>query len=137
MDNQNILIDPLANRVLAHVARYRLTVREAVATVPALSDLDALSQRKLLRDLERSGLLASAALHCNSRYYHLTRRAAEQQGLAADRCGPLSESAKLRHFALLAFCCLRSKRRERLTAAELQQHFPQLYLDGMTGTYYV
>jgi hypothetical protein len=137
MDSRNVLIDSLANRVLTHVARYRLSVREAVAALPTVSDLDPWRQRKLLSDLEQSGLLASAALHGNSRYYHLTRRAADEHGLAADRCGSLSESAKLRHFALLAFCCLRSTRRERLTAAELRQHFPQLYRDGMPGTYYV
>jgi hypothetical protein len=137
MNSANVPIEQLADRVIAHVARYRLTVREALVALPGLSDLDTWGQRKLLSELEKSGLLAAAALHLGNRYYYLTRRAAERLGLAADRHGPLSESAKLRHYALLAFCCLRDSRRERLTAIELQQHFPQLYRDGMPGTYYI
>jgi hypothetical protein len=130
--------EQLADRVIAHVAKYRLTVREALAALPGVAGLDTWGQRKLLRELDQSGLLASATLHfANRYYYYLTRRATERLGLAADRHGPLSESAKLRHYALLAFCCLRDTRRERLTAIELLQHFQQLYRDGMPGTYYV
>jgi hypothetical protein len=127
----------LAERIIRHVVRYRLIVAEALATVPGVAALDSWGQRKILRELEHSGWLASAALDRHRRCYYLSRAAATRLGLASQRAGSLSELAKIRHYALLAFCCLESVRRQRLAAAEIQQHFPDLYRAGMPGSYYV
>ena len=57
-------------------------------------------------------------------------------GLEESRSGPLSETAKLRAYALLLFCCWSNKPRYRLTAKELSEQFSVLHRPGMPCTYY-
>ena len=92
--------------------------------------------RRLLRDCREAGLVTSAALHSGSRYWFLTPVGAMRCGLDESRSGPLSETAKLRAYALLLFCCLSDKPRHRLTTSELSQQFSVLHRPGMPGTYY-
>ena len=81
-------------------------------------------------------LIASAPLHAGLRYWYLLPPGAELAGVKSDRTGPLSESAKLRAFALLQFCLSGKVRRERLTTEELSRYFPELARPGLPGTYY-
>ncbi|MBI1315078.1 hypothetical protein GC176_27620 [bacterium] len=102
--------------ILEHLDRYRLT------TLPILERLDALQSTRRttwcqqLHHLRRSGRIGTAPLFHNRDYFYPA---------ATDR--PHSEISKIRHYAMAAFCCLGSVPRERLTAADFQQHFPDLY----------
>ena len=124
--------------VLVHLARYRLTVFEAAAGVVRPRGL----ARRVLARLAESGLLASAPLYRNRRYWHLTQSGATRLGTALDDSGeplfgPLSEAAKIRAYAMLAFCCLGDISRDRLTRRELQRHFADLDRPGLPLNYYV
>ena len=122
--------------ILAHVARYRLSTFTALSRMPQFADESPRHLRRLLRDCREAELLSSAALHSGSRYWFLTPAGATRCGLDESRSGPLSETAKLRAYALLLFCCTSDKPRHRLTASELSQQFSALHRLGMPGTYY-
>ena len=122
--------------ILAHIARYRMSTFTALSRLPQFAAESPRHLRRLLRDCREAELLSSAALHSGSRYWFLTPAGAARCGLEESRSGPLSETAKLRAYALLLFCCLSDKPRYRLTAKELSQQFSVLHRPGMPGTYY-
>jgi hypothetical protein len=135
--------DPLSYDVLDHVARYRMGVVEALLRLPSCAGFSPKGLRRRLRDLGGAGgLLGSAPLYGDLRYFYLT--AAGEQALgndpagqgAARRHGPLSEVAKVRAYGLVAFCCLADRARQRLTAAEFRQHFPAHHRPGLPMGYY-
>ena len=122
--------------ILGHIARYRLSTFAALSRLPQFADESPRHLRRLLRDCRDARLLSSAALHSGSRYWFLTPAGATRCGLDESRSGPLSETAKLRAYALLLLCCLSDKPRHRLTVSELSQQFSVLHRPGMPGTYY-
>ncbi len=122
--------------ILAHVARYRLSTFAVMSRLPHFAGESPRHLRRLLRDSRAAGLVTSAALHSGGRYWFLTPVGATRCGLDESRSGPLSETAKLRAYALLLFCCLSGRPRHRLTASELSQQFSVLHRPGMPGTYY-
>ncbi len=122
--------------LLQHLARYRLTVSAAVAKLPQFNDCSRQSVKQLLRACRQRSLLNSAPLHSRQRYWHMTELGAERCGLTTDRIGPLSETAKIRAFALLHFCCLSDRLRHRLTAADITRSFPELHRPGLPTGYY-
>lgn len=122
--------------LLQHLARYRLTVSAAVAKLPQFNDCSPQSVKQLLRACRQRSLLNSAPLHSRQRYWHMTELGAERCGLPTDRIGPLSETAKIRAYALLHFCCLSDKPRHRLTAADMARNFPDLHRPGLPTGYY-
>ena len=123
--------------ILAHVARYRLSTFAVMSRLPHFAGESPRHLRRLLRDSREAGLVTSAALHSGSRYWFLTSAGATRCGLDESRSGPLSETAKLRAYALLLFCCLSDRPRHRLTVSELSQQFSVLHRPGMPGTYYL
>lgn len=122
--------------LLAHVARYRLSVFAAISQLPEFTGFGPRRIRRLLRKCCDAGELSSALLHHGARYWYLTRDGAQQCGLDAERSGPLSETGKIRAYAMLTFCCLSASRRYRLTTDEFSRLFPVLHRPGMPGTYY-
>jgi hypothetical protein len=122
--------------LLAHVARYRLTVFSALKGLPELSNLSPGQVSSALRACQRERLIDSAPLHQGARYWFLTRNGAPAAGISEEHSGPLSEPAKLRAFAMLHFCCLANTSRYRLTAADIKRGFPALYRPGMPNGYY-
>lgn len=131
-DNQNAI-----EALLGQIARYRLSTFAAMTRLPELDGHGPRHLRQVLRQCRDAGLLSSAALHSGSRYWFLTQTGATHCGLDESRSGPLSETAKLRAYALLWFCCLSASPRYRLTASELSQRFSVLHRPGMPGTYYL
>jgi hypothetical protein len=123
---------------LGHVARYRLTTPEALRTVPPLRLATNATALALLRDLAAEGGLGHAPLDRHGSYFYLTAQGAREVigEDSARLSGPLSESAKLRAFALLAFCRLSSVNRERLSADDLRRLVPGLDTGGMPSTFY-
>lgn len=122
--------------VLQQTARYHLSVFASCEQLPEFADCGPREVRQCLREAERRQLVGSAPLHANLRYWYLLPAGAALLQLDTKRNGPLSESAKLRAYAMLRFCCLSDKPRHRLTASELQKHFPVLSRPGLPSTYY-
>ena len=123
--------------VLHHIARYRLSTFAAMMRLPELNGGSPRALRELLRECCDFGELSSAALHAGVRYWFLTAKGALRCGLDESRSGPLSETAKIRAYALLLFCCGSNRPRYRLTADELSSRFPALHRPGMPATYYL
>jgi hypothetical protein len=122
--------------LLEHVARYRLTVVEAALRLPRLAGIEQEQIRRSLQGLKRRSLLSTAPLCVGSTYWHLTAASAGKAGLPERQSGPLSESAKIRAYAILHFCCLTGAARHRLNSVELSQYFPELSRPGLPGGYY-
>ena len=122
--------------VLEHLARYRLTTFDAVCRLPQLKRLGRRGVRHVLRHGIREGLLVSASLHNSARYWALAVAGAARCGLSQHRSGTLSETARIRAYAILHFCCLGNQPSQRLLPEELKHNFPDLYRTGMPGAYY-
>jgi len=126
--------------ILRHIARYRLTVREAVPRLPEFfqdtpAELDA-----QLRRLEDAGFIATTWLYAKRRCFILTPKGALRvRGSLSDRNAqaPFSEATKIRRFAALTFCHLTSIRRQRLTAAELAEHVRGVSGSDADTPYYI
>lgn len=128
--------------LLEHMARYRMTVGEAIVRTARIPRASNTATKRQMRQLVESGCAAVAPLYRNRRYLYLTEKGAEQVAKLTkqDRhagYGPLSELAKIRAYAHLAFCCLQETPRERLTVADFQSYFPDLYQPGMAMNYYI
>ncbi len=131
-DNQHAI-----ETLLAHVARYRLSVFAAISRLPEFAGIGPRRLRRLLDQCRGIGMLSSAALHHGARYWFLTENGAQHCGLDGTRSGPLSEGAKIRAYALLLFCCLSAQPKYRLTADDLSGRFAGLHRPGMRSTYYL
>lgn len=126
----------LARAVLSHIARYRLSIFAAIERLPEFAPHGLRHVKGTLRDCRRLGLLGSAPLHRGATYWYVDARGAEQCGLPEERIGPLSEPAKLRALAILRFCCLSDRPRQRLTSEELTRTFKCLARPGLPSGYY-
>ena len=129
--------------VLEHLARYRMTVLSAVQQMPDFKRIGRKRTAAFLHELCRSRELDHAPLYRNCRYFFLGRRGFDRvagelpPSVNADRHGPLSERAKIKNYAILAFCCLSGCRRQRLTPADFDNCFPNLRRPGLSMNYYV
>lgn len=121
---------------LRHVARYRLTTPEAVKTVAALRLSTNARALAFLRELVATNWLSEAPLDRHGPYFFLADHGAGDMCRPARRSGPLSEVAKARAFALLAFCRLTGADRERLSPDDLRRVVPALDSGGMPTTFY-
>ena len=129
--------------VREHVARYRMTVLAAVQQMPEFKSFGRKRTAAFLHQLCRSRTLGHAPLYRNRGYFFLAARGSGsnadelQRGSTGDRYGPLSESAKIKNYAMLAFCCLGTRRRQRLSPADFNRCFPDLSRPGLPMNYYV
>src|SRR5262245_17694022 len=92
--NQSV-VGKLDTVLLEHIARYRLTVVDAVVRLPQLADCQQEQIERGLQALKHRSLLSSAPLCVGSIYWHLTAKGAAKCALPERQSGPLSESAKL------------------------------------------
>jgi hypothetical protein len=122
--------------VIKHIARYRIAVVATLQQLPEFATCTRKEMRHVLRLIEAEGIIESQWLHHDMPCWHLADKGTIQSGLPTERGGPLSESAKLRAYAMLRFCCLSKRPRMRLTADDIQEHFPDLYRTGMPQGYY-
>jgi hypothetical protein len=121
--------------VLHHVARYRLTVPEAVQHLAACRGRSRGDVLRTLSRLETQRRLTSVWLYAGRRGYVAKDDKKQAPSQRAPASG-LSETAKVRHFAMLAFCCLGSAPRQRLTRAELVARIDGLKSPDCTSPYY-
>lgn len=122
--------------VLQHINRYRLTVLEAVERLPVFAGQRPQQIHRILRQLEHRAFIAAAPLHQGVSYWYLLPAGARRLGLTDDRCGRLSEPAKIRAYALLRFCCLSENARVRLTRQDIATRLPEFDRPGLPNTYY-
>jgi len=130
----------VGNAILAHVGRYRMSTPSIVCELPEVQHRRRRHVRHELTQLCRAGYLATGPLFRNRRYYFLAsacRDRTHEQGSNEYRIGPLSEIAKIRNYAMLSFCCSSQHRRQRLTADDFEQHFPDMYRPGVPLNYYI
>lgn len=135
-------LDPLDFDVLDHIARYKLGVPESVARLPSFEGLTPGRAKSTLKRLRGEGYLKEAALYGDRKYDYLTPEGAAAidlplAGREAERLGkPLTEEPKVRAYAVLAFCCLSDRPRQRLTHDEFNQLFPEHDRLGLPLSYY-
>jgi hypothetical protein len=122
--------------ILGHIARYRLATFATLARMPEFTHDSPGRLRRLLRQCREDEWISSAVLHSGMRYWFLRKLGANRCSLENCRSGPLSETAKIRAYALLSFCCLSDTPRHRLRANELNLGSGGLHRPGMPGTYY-
>lgn len=122
--------------LLRHLARYRLTEFSVLKRLPEFRRLSPAALHQQLRQARQAGVLESAPLHQSARYWYLTPDGAAQAELPPECSGPLSESAKLRAYAVLRFCFGSRSQRHRLDPEELKQQFPLLARGGLPNRYY-
>ena len=134
-------------QLLEHVSRYRMTTLQAAAASAFQSTTPIPVTKQRLSELVQDGLLGEAPVYRTQLYYYLMSRGADELAETdADQAsspdsrpayGPLSEQAKIRAYAMLAFCCLSSEKRGRLTRDQFEHEMPSLYRPGMPMNYYV
>jgi hypothetical protein len=122
--------------VIDHVSRYRLAIAATLRQLPDFANCTSAKLRRFLRTLEAERIVGSQWLHHEMRCWYLAARGAQDAGLPTDRSGPLSESAKVRAYAMLRFCQMSERPRVRLTVDDIRQNFPDLYRSGMPQGYY-
>ena len=112
-----------SRRVLEHVARHRLTTYPAVQQ-SCLSGMTRNAVVKLLNRLCRDGHLQKVPLQAREQYFVLTPTAARLLGVSVKRTGPLGVQSLATESALLYFATTTSRKRRRLTTAEMRTEFP-------------
>lgn len=129
--------------VLEHLARYRLTVVAAMQQLPHFKRLGRKRTTAVLHQLCRSHEIGAAPLYRNRQYFFLEERGFDRlagalpQNDSRDRYGSLSELAKIKNYAILVFCCLSGRQRQRLMPADFHNCFPDLCRPGLAMNYYV
>lgn len=113
-------------RILAHVGRYRLTLRAALDRL--FFEGAATGCANVLRRLLRQHLRAREGLPKRLAYYQLTERAAADVGVPVSRAEPLGAQALREALAILWHCTLADlppgvSRRARLEVVELERLF--------------
>ena len=126
----------VADAVVDHIRRHRMTVIAAVQRLPELRGYKGSTVRRLLGSLCKSGAVGRASLYRGEEYFYLGQLPQGPTTVQA-RTGPLSEPAKIRNYALLHHCCLGTVKRRRLTANDLQSHLPELHRPGVPLNYYI
>ncbi len=121
MATSTLIATTLETAVIDQVDRYGLTVVEALQSQPALTEVSPGQLKQLLKQLCRQGVLDQATLYRNRSYFYLA------PVLPTEGRKLLSESVKIRRYAMLAFCCLGMTLRTRLLPGECEERFPELY----------
>ena len=124
--------------VVEQIMRYRMTTLEAVSTLPSARRLGRRRIAGQLRQMCDRGRIAAASLFHQRRYFYLpSERKVDEPNGPQHKHGPLSEEAKIRNYAMLAFCCHAKTNRHRLTAAELTRFLPDIERFGTALNYYL
>ena len=124
--------------VVEQIMRYRMTTLEAVSTLPSARRLGRRRIAGQLRQMCDRGRIAAASLFHQRRYFYLPcDENVDLSNGSQQKHGPLSEEAKIRNYAMLAFCCHAKTNRHRLTAAELTRFLPDIERFGTALNYYL
>lgn len=124
-------------QLLQHIARYRMSTPDVLATQPFFADGGMNAVKNVTRRLLKGRFIGSASLYGRLRYYHLTAKSAAILGLH-ERAGQwLTEDAKIRAYSCLRFCCDVREPRKKLTAEEFRTSFASLTRSGERLNYFI
>jgi hypothetical protein len=141
--NETKIDSDVRHAMQEHLLRYRMTVLAAVQQMPEFKAFGRKRTAAILHQLCRSRDFGHAPLYRNRRYFFLAARGSKTvanqspSGSPDDQCGPLSELAKIKNYAMLAFCCLGRQPRHRLNRTDFDRCFPDLTRPGLPMNYYV
>ncbi len=137
MKHQRIRLEERDLAILTHVFRYRMTVVDALTRLSFFNDQTPHAAKNVLRRLRHGGYLNSAPLFGTRRYYYLTPAAAHAIGETESVARVLPEQTKIDAFGMLTYCCCREPQQDKLTLAEFQHSFSDLFRKGERPNYYV
>ncbi|MEM6484201.1 MAG: hypothetical protein AAF662_04370 [Pseudomonadota bacterium] len=123
--------------VFSHIARYGLTVAEAVARLPGFTTASLAAATNRLNALTRAGFLRRGRLYAGRSYYQLSLKSAKLVGARPETARPISTQVKIRDFGILLFCSLGDIEYRKLTPGEFREGFPQLHRQGQKISYYI
>jgi len=123
--------------VMEHVARYRMTTYPAVNSLRGVRHFGRRRLRQLLNSMCRSRQLGRSTLFHQKHYFFLADDGASPTKGAGRRTGPLSETAKVRNYAIQSYCLRGGVYRSRLTKEELASMLPEIDRPGLPLNYYV
>jgi hypothetical protein len=132
-------LDENDREVLAHIARYHLTMADILAHT-GLCDEGVKAAGETLERLHKDGWLVRGELLPNGTAgacYQLTFRAAEQLGYDADFARPLQLDARIECYAVAQFCCCQGIFRELFTKHEFREKFADIWFPGQPVRYYL
>lgn len=128
----------LETDIVDQITRYKMTTLQAATTLPSARRVGRRRIVGLLNWLCSQKRISAAPLFHQRRYFHLPIHPSDVEFDSIRRKrGALSEEAKIRNYAMLAFCCLGKAKRHRLTAPELAQYLPEFKRLGMPLNYYL
>lgn len=134
---QRIRLEERDLAILEHVFRYRMTVVDALVKLDFFDEKSPYAAKNVLRRLRNGGYLNSAPLFGTRRYYYLTPAAVHVIGQSEAIARPLPEQTKIDAFGILVYCCCRLPQQEKLTLAEFQNGFSNLFRRGERPNYYI
>lgn len=123
------------SELLDHVLLYRITVREAVAR-QLFPGEELLVADRALEELRRAGHLRAYELYPHRKYWALSPEAAAARQLDTYYAKPLAPEVLVRTFGVLAFCCLGTTPRRRLSLETFRTRFPDLYKPQLPSSWY-
>lgn len=129
---------PIEEAIIEHIDRYGLSTA-AAAHAAGVKGMDSpLIAAQRLEALVRRGDLQCQPLPVPEKGYSLSPKSLMRLGRKVDsRYGSATSSRLLtERYAVLAFCCLQAQQRIKLTPAELQLRFADLYRPGRAHRYY-
>lgn len=127
-------LTPRDMEILEFVCRYRIGTVEMLAE-QVFSDKDSWENiRRVLRRLERRGLLRRESWDRGFSYYVLTPRGCRVLGISPRTPRPLTEQS-LPVVLAIAYYCVRHGE-ERLTAKEFAELYPSFWQPGMRSSSY-
>lgn len=123
--------------IFRHIDRYGLTVAEAVGNEPFFQETSIATITNRLNALVRAGFLQRGQLYAGKSYFQLGLDAAKLINARPESAKPIQTRVKVRDYGILLFCCLNTTSYEKLTPAEFQESFPQLFRNGEKISYYL
>lgn len=136
IDASTAVLNEIQLVTLRHIACFRMTVFPALQRLPELAGRRPADLKLALAELRQIGLIDFAPLHDRFRYWYLQPAGARHCGLRPTCSGPLSETGKIRAYAMLRFCCLQERPRRPLSADEVRSISPDWQRPGIPPGYY-
>jgi len=122
-------------RILEFVIRYRVGT-ESLISKACFSDADSVANvSRVLRRLEKRGMLSSQTFVSGLNYYTATRRGLKLLGFTSRTPRPLTEQSLPVALAVAEYCVACGN--HRVTSQEFQDTYPELWWPGSRASNYV
>ncbi len=123
--------------ILEHVARHRITTREAIQSV-FMPDHELNAASKVLSRLVKADCLSKPRLlpDGQTRYWRLSLSYVNAKGLHPYHAKALTFGPAIEHFGILSFCCMGETQRTLFTRQEFKQQYPDHYDEHLLRSAY-